>query len=110
VGLVSSTARETDFVPAGTVREPGQRLADALSWRVSQRQWVAEETEDEDEDADDEWGEWALRAHSPIDAATVAERLPQGLMPWVRRRTEQAVELFDESVAQGLRSLRRPAG
>jgi len=86
----------TDFVPPGTVREPDQRLEDALSWRVSQWQWVPEETEDEDEDAEHEWGEWALRAHSPIDASTVAERLPQALMLWVRRRTEQAVELFDE--------------
>ena len=86
----------TDFVPPGTVREPDQRLRDALSWRVSQWQRVPEEIEDEDEDAEHEWGEWALRAHSPMDAATVAERLPQPLMLWVRRRTEQAVELFDE--------------
>jgi hypothetical protein len=86
----------TDFVPPGTVRDPDQRLEDALSWRVSQWQWVPEETEDDDEDDEDEWGEWSLRAHSPIDAAAVIDRLPEPLTLWVRRRTEQAVELFDE--------------
>jgi hypothetical protein len=83
----------TDFVPPGTVREPDQRLEDALSWRVSQWQWIPEEAKDDDED---DWGEWALRAHSPIDAARVAERLPEPLTSWVRRLTKQAVELFDE--------------
>jgi hypothetical protein len=41
-------------------------------------------------------GESALRAHSPIAAATVVERLPEPLTLWVRRRTEHAAELFDE--------------
>jgi hypothetical protein len=92
---------KTDVVPPGTVREPDQRLENALSWRVSQWQWVPEETEDEDDDDEGEWGEWALRGHSPIAAAEVAERLPQPLMLWVRRRTEQAVELFDELEREG---------
>ena len=90
----------TDFVPPGTVREPDQRLEDTLSWRVSQWQWVPQDAQDEDEDDEGEWGEWALRAHSPIDAATVAERLPEPLMGWVRHRTEQGVALFDELEAE----------
>jgi hypothetical protein len=92
---------KTDFVSPGTVREPDHRLEDALSWRVSQWQWVPEETEDEDDDDDGEWGEWALRGHSPITAAEVAQRLPEPLVLWVRRRTEQAVELLNELETEG---------
>src|SRR4051812_9585456 len=33
------------FVPPGTVREPDRGLERALSWRVSQWQWVPDETE-----------------------------------------------------------------
>ena len=39
---------------------------------------------------------------SPIDAASVVERLPEPLMWWVRRRTDQAVALFDELEAEEL--------
>jgi hypothetical protein len=87
----------TDFVPPGTVREPDQRLEDALSWRVSQWQWVPDETEGEDDYEEDEeaWGEWALRGHTPITAATAVESLPEPLKLWVRRMTEQAMELFE---------------
>jgi hypothetical protein len=92
---------KTDFVSPRTVREPDHRLEDALSWRVSQWQWVPEETEDEDDDDDGEWGEWALRGHSPITAAEVAQRLPEPLVLWVRRRTEQAVELLNELETEG---------
>jgi hypothetical protein len=90
----------TDFVPPGTVREPDQRLEDAVSWRVSQWQWVPDGTDEEQEDDEHDWGEWVLRAHSPIDAITVAERLPEPLRVWIRRQTEQAAGLFDELQAE----------
>jgi hypothetical protein len=88
----------TDLVPPGTVRDPDQRLEDAVAWRVSQWQWVpdeAEEPDDLDDEEEAEWGSWRLRANSPIAPAAVAELLPEGLRSWVRRMTEQAVELFE---------------
>ena len=85
----------TDFVPPGTVREPDQRLEDALGWRVSQWQWVPDETEGEDDEDAEAWGDRALRGHTPITAATAAESLPEPLKLWVRRMTEQAMELFE---------------
>lgn len=87
----------TDLVPPGTVRDPDQRLEDAVTWRVSQWQWVPSDTED-DEDLDEEdaeWGSWQLRANSPFAAATVYELLPEPLQPLVRRMTEQAVDLYE---------------
>lgn len=36
-----------------------------------------------------------LRAISPVTAADVAELLPEPLQGWVRRMTEQAVDLFE---------------
>jgi hypothetical protein len=68
---------ENRLRPAWHGSRPDQRLEDALTWRVPQWQWVPEVTEDEDEDDEEEWGEWALRGHSPIDAAAGAERLPE---------------------------------
>jgi hypothetical protein len=84
----------TDFVSTGIVLAPDQRLEDALGGRVSQWQWVPKRAEDADAD-EDEWGEWVLRAHSPIAAAAVAEPLPEPLKPWVRRMTNEAVDLFN---------------
>ena len=88
----------TDLVPPGTVRDPDHRLEDAVTWRVSQWQWVPSDTEDDEEDIDEEeaeWGSWELRANSPFAAAAVSELLPEPLQPWVRRMTEQAVGLFE---------------
>jgi len=53
-----------------------------------------EHDEDLDEDDEGEWGSWELRAISPISAAEVAE-LPEPLQHWVRRMTDQAVDLFE---------------
>ena len=82
----------TDFIAPGTVMPPSQRLADCTGWRVTQWEWVED---DEEEDVDDD-GRWALRAHVPMPAAAVAERVPRPLRPWVRRMTEEGVAWLDD--------------
>jgi hypothetical protein len=98
-----------DWAARVTAADDGRGLA-ALSWRVSQWQWVPEDTQDKGADDQGIGGEWALHPHSPIDAAAVFERLPEPLILWVHRWTEQAVDLFDELEADEPRSLPPPAG
>ncbi len=60
-----------------------------MSWRITQWEW----TEDAEDETD---GEWALRAHVPVPASTVAEHVPEPLRPWVRRMTEEGIAWLDE--------------
>lgn len=99
---LAPTAATSSSEATRTVRDPDQRLEDAVTWRVSQRQWIPADTE-EDDDLDEEeaeWGSWQLRASSPIAVATVSELLPEPHQPWVRRMTEQAVDLFESIEAE----------
>jgi hypothetical protein len=85
----------TDFLPPGTVREPDRSLEDALTWRVSQWEWIPAEPDDEADDEDYEPdGEWALRGYSPFETSVVAENLPEPLQAWVRRVTRDVVGWF----------------
>jgi hypothetical protein len=78
----------TDFVAPGTVRPPDLDFEDALTWRVSQWEWIDEGDEETD-------GEWALRANVPIAVIDVLDHLPAPLRPWVGRVTADAIELLE---------------
>jgi hypothetical protein len=53
---------------------------------------VPDDDEDDGADTDDldEDGDWMLRAHTPVSAHDVAEKVPEPLLPWVRRMTRDA--------------------
>jgi hypothetical protein len=73
------------------VRAPDRDFEEALTWRVSQWEWV----EDDVVDAVGADGGWALRAHAPISVSDVLAHLPAPVGSWVSRVTEQAVEMLE---------------
>jgi hypothetical protein len=88
----------TDLVPPGTIRTPtsGSKTRSRGGFHSgSGSRPSLKDDEDLDEDDEGEWGSWELRAISPVCAAEVAELLPEPLQEWVRRMTEQAVNLFE---------------
>ena len=68
---------------------PSHRFEDATRWRITH--WGVDRGRREWAD-----GDWALRAHVPVPATTVAEHVPEPLRPWVRRMTEEGAAWLND--------------
>lgn len=86
----------TDLVPPGTVRAPDRDFEDALTWRVSQWEWITGDLDDDENEDQPEDGEWTLRAHVPVRVADVLAHLPAPLRLWVQRVTAREIEMLEQ--------------